>query len=157
MQHHQKKSRIPALKHRHGIAIVEGSIVLSLILLVLLGALDMCLALVRHHEICRAAQKVARYAQVRGELAQTADGVWGPTAYTGTAADNSKYAKLARECLLSTPHQKVNMAISWPANNCQEFSPIRVELSYTYEPLIPLLWFNQNLSFHTASVMQVAH
>lgn len=152
-----RSSRHRNQHRRRGIALVEGSIVLSLALIILLTMLDMSIALMRYHEVCRAAQQIARLAQVHGEQTIAADGIWGPTGYAGNADDSSKIASVARRQLFTTPHDKVLIQVSWPNANCQERSPVQVKLNYLHRPLFPLLWLNQDLSFQTTCMMQVTH
>ena len=157
MQLDVKTRRVRTKNSRRGIAVVEGAIVLSLILLLLIMALDMCLAMVRYNEMCRAAQKVARYSQVHGELSDTSEGKWGPAAYSGTAFDSSKYSSIARQSLLTTPHEQVQLEIQWLDGDCNELSAVRVVMRYTHQPLLPALWFNADLEFETVSNVQITY
>src|SRR3954470_9725930 len=75
--------------NRDGAAMLECAIALPIMLLALFALLDLGLAATRYNALADAARQIARKAIIHGSLAPAEVGSWGPTQFTGTAADNS--------------------------------------------------------------------
>ena len=83
---------------RNGVTMVEMAIVLMVFLTLVLGMLDLGIAVFRHHVIAEAARQGARQAIVHGSLADKL-GPWGPDTFSGPADTSSSLVDAIRPCL----------------------------------------------------------
>ncbi|HET6323645.1 MAG TPA: TadE/TadG family type IV pilus assembly protein [Planctomycetaceae bacterium] len=142
---------------RGGVAAVEGAIVLSVFLLILLGMLDLGLLLLEYNTLCEATRRLARAAIVHGQMAAPAQTVWGPAAVSGTAADGTEYSTTLDKELATFNLSNVNYSIQWPAGTNRPDDPVQVTVTYQYPPIIPFLLGSQTIPIQAVSNMSVQH
>jgi Flp pilus assembly protein TadG len=142
---------------RSGVAAVEGAIVLSVFLLILLGMLDLGLLLLEYNTLCEATRRLARAAIVHGQMAAPAQTVWGPAAVSGTAADGTEYSTTLDKELATFNLSNVNYSIQWPAGTNRPDDPVQVTVTYQYPPIIPFLLGSQTVPIQAVSNMSVQH
>src|SRR5688572_30357725 len=92
---------------RHGVAVIEAAIVISVFLVILLGTLDLGLAVLRYNVLSETSRRLARTASLRGERATPERTAWGPGTYTGNAGDRSEYAEAIDDILITMKPQNV--------------------------------------------------
>src|SRR3954463_2164209 len=78
-------------RRRRGGALVEGVITTMVLLMLMLGTVDMGVAVFRMHVISEAARQGARRAICQGALAlpKYNGGPWGPTAFSGNGSSSN--------------------------------------------------------------------
>ncbi len=143
----------PGVKTRGGVTLVETAIVLSTFAVMMLGMLDLALAILQQNSLDAAARRVARDAIVRGEMAATA---WGPASYRSPAAANTDIAGSAREPLIALDPRDVTVAVDWPDGGNQPEQRVRVRCRYRHESTFPL-FFGRSLDLSSECVMRIAH
>lgn len=143
-------------KDRRGAVLVEGAVVLSVLLLLLFGILDLGLAVARHDVLAATARDVARAAIVRGAAATPELVAWGPATYSGTAADSSEIAQAVVASLAVMTPAEVAVDVTWPDGGNQEGNRVRVELRYVHQGLT-LLGLGGGLNLRAESTMQIVH
>ncbi|HEV8004090.1 MAG TPA: TadE/TadG family type IV pilus assembly protein [Planctomycetaceae bacterium] len=152
------KRRIPRIQQsRRGVAAVEGAIVVSVFLLILLGMLDLGLLVLNHNTLSEAARRLARESIVHGQMAAPAQTVWGPATVNGTAADGTEYASALSKELATFNLSKVNYSIQWSAGTNRPDDPVQVTVTYQYPPIIPYLLGSQTIPIRAVTNMSVQH
>lgn len=149
-----KRRRGPS---RRGATMVEMAIVQLLFLTLVLGVFDIGMAVVRYNTLAHAARQGTRAAIVHGDLA-TRLGAWGPSSYSGTAADSAPLAEVIRPSLGSLDPAEVNIAAEWPdgGNEAGKKHRVRVSVSMSYRPIVTFL-FGTDFPLQATSTMQITH
>lgn len=122
--------RIKHANQRRGAAVVEMAIVGPLCLFTIIGILDIGLAVWSHNNLSHATREGARYAQVHGaQYAVSSPGASGPT------ANDPNVEKVVRAN--SFVHQNnLTVSSSWPDGTNNSNSPVNVQATYTYSPIL---------------------
>lgn len=155
MKHRAPK--ISLMRHRRGATLVESSVVLSVVLLILIGCLDLGLAVLNTNNLTDAAQQVSRSAVVRGKNTSQKLSVWGPASFSGTAASNGEPAAVAAANLIIMPKAKVNVLVEWPDGDCRDGDRVRTTLTYTQTMLVPGLFGLSSLPLTAVSTMRIVN
>ncbi|MBS0265743.1 MAG: pilus assembly protein [Planctomycetes bacterium] len=143
--------------NRRGATLVETAIVLAVFLLLILGTVDLGLAVFRYNVLSEAARTGARVASVHGALAPAAMGTWGPATYSGTASDGSAYAQAVAPLLAGFTLSRVNIQVEWIDGGNALQQRVRYTVSTTYRP-IAVAFFTRSSYVHTASsTMRISH
>jgi len=142
---------------RRGVTLVESAIVLSICLLLLLGMLELSMALVRHTVMAEAARRVARAAIVHGAKARPEQGEWGPASIATTAAGAHPAAAIARDTLMTIDPSQVQIAIEWLDAGNQADQRVQVAVTYTHYPIVPVPGWYDHLDLQSVSTMRIAH
>ena len=124
---------------RCGVTTVETATILCVLLLLLLGTLDLGIAVVRYNVLAAAARRVTREAIVHGAEAAPERTAWGPNDYSGTAADGSEIAAAALPYLPTINPSEVAMQVNWPDGDHQEGDRVRVRMAYVHHAVVPLM------------------
>jgi hypothetical protein len=143
--------------HRLGSTLVESAIVLSACAVLLLGMLEMSLALVRYTAMSETARRVAREAIVHGGRAAPAREMWGPATLTITAADDHPAAAAARIALVTVKPADVQLELTWPDGDNEPNHRVRVAVSYVHRPFVRIPGWYDELPLQGVSTMYVAH
>jgi Flp pilus assembly protein TadG len=141
--------------HRRGVALLEAALVLTPLLVLALGLLDMGVGLFRFHVISEATRQLARQATVHGQYANLL-GHWGPTTYAGTANSTSSIATAVRPFLVGIDPSTVNVSVQWPEGSNQIEKAVRVTLTNNFSPLITG-WFGGTVTLRAVSEMKITH
>lgn len=142
---------------RRGATLVEAAIVLPVCLLMLLGMLELSIALVRHTVMAEAARRVARAAMVHGAQAMAAQGRWGPAALDLDAGADHPAAACARDVLMTLDPSQVQIAMRWLDGGNQPDDRIEVVVSFVHQPLVPFPGLYSQLPLEGRSRMRIAH
>jgi Flp pilus assembly protein TadG len=142
---------------RRGAVFVETAIVLSVFLLLILGTFDLGIATYRYNTISQAARQGARQAIVHGSLAAPAMAAWGPSTYTGTAADGSAYAQAVSPMLVGFVLSKVTIKVEWLDGGNAIQQRVRYTVSTTYKPIVTSYFTSSSYTQIAASTMPIAH
>lgn len=142
---------------RQGTTTLEAAVVLPVCLLLLIGMLELSLALIRHAVMSETARRVAREALVHGAKASPAQGQWGPAEISTSAAADVPAAASARDMLMTIDPAEVSLNITWPDGGNQPDQRVCVTVEYTHHPLIAIpAWYTQ-LEMRAGSTMRIAH
>ena len=141
---------------RSGVTTVETATILCVLLLLLLGTLDLGIAVVRYNVLAAAARRVTREAIVHGAEAPPERPAWGPGDYTGTAADSSEIAGAALPYLPTINPADVAMSVTWPDGDHQEGDRVRVRMAYVHHAIVPLMP-SQLFNLRAECTMRIVH
>jgi len=158
MQRHQRTPPAQIERSpRHGAAAVESAVVLSVLLTILFGMLDLALATMRQNTLTEASRFLARSAIVHGRLASPGLGSWGADTYMATAADASPQATLIKPLLASMDPAAVSMTLQWPDTDNQPDHRVVATLSYSHQPIIPFIFGSRPINLSATSTMRISH
>jgi Flp pilus assembly protein TadG len=148
------KKNVPATQRCRGVPTVESAIVLSVLLVLLLGMLELSVALVRYTVVSESARRIARAAIVHG--ANTQQGVWGPATVNTDAGTDHPAASAVRSVLMTIDPSDVQINLQWPDGTNEPDQRIRVTVHYTHLPVVPIPWYGQ-IQLQAVSTMRIAH
>jgi hypothetical protein len=152
-----KSSRRAQAENRRGAAAVEAAVVLSVFLVLLVGSLDLALAVLRSNTLAEGARRLARAAIVRGAAAEHALGSWGPGDDSGTASDGSEPAAVIRDALVLINPAQVQYVLIWPDGGNANGQRVRAELTSSHRSLVSTLFGAGEVTLRATSVMQIEH
>ncbi len=136
--------------------LVEGAIVLNVCLVLILGMLELGIAVLQHNELSEGARCVARRAIVRGSMCTDAS-PWGPAMYSGTAADGTEPAQTLNSTLVGVNPAEVQLQAAWLDGDNEPGSRVRVTINYQHKPLIVYLLGNYTIDLRAVSTMRIVH
>lgn len=157
--HHSKKGRsaLAERSRRCGVLLVEGAVVLGIFLVVLFGMLDLALLVLHQNTLIEASRRLSREAMVHGDKSTPERTMWGPGTINGTAADNNELGATLRPELVTFEHALVGYTVEWPEGSNSPDDPVKVTLTYHYEPLVPFVLGANSIPLQAVSTMRVAH
>lgn len=142
---------------RHGVSVVEGAIVLSTLMVVLMGMLDLSLLVLESNTLAEAARRLCRTAMVHGQMASPQLTVWGPASVSGTANDGTEFAQALNPELVTFDLSQVSYSINWPDGGNQPGNRVQVTVKYQYQPLMPFILGTTAVPLTMETTMEVAH
>ncbi|MEX2287981.1 MAG: TadE family protein [Planctomycetaceae bacterium] len=145
------------LSRRRGAAIIEGAIVIGVFLVILLGTLDLGLAVLRYNVLSEAARRLARSATLHGERAAPERSAWGPDTYKGTAGDGSDYAGAINKILVTMELNDVKISLEWLDDGNASGDRVLARLDVKHHTIIPFLFGKGDLQLTAKSVMRIEH
>jgi hypothetical protein len=140
---------------RTGAAMVECAFVLPMLLFVLFAMLDLGLAAVRYNTLAEASRRIAREAIIHGSLTHESVGVWGPSEYSGTAADSSVLVASLQNVLPTMTPNDVQVRITWPDGDNSPRDPVQVEVRYVHQPIVPTISLWGPLNLRSVATMHI--
>jgi Flp pilus assembly protein TadG len=150
-----KRQRL-SLKRR-GTTTVESAIVLGTVLLIMFTILDLGLAVSQYNVLAGTAGAVARAAIVHGSTASPQLTAWGPTQWTGTAADSSEIAAVAVLFLGPMAAQDVTITVTWPDASNQAGSRVTVQLSYNHRTFSQMVGTSAAIPLQASCTLSIVH
>jgi hypothetical protein len=141
---------------RRGVTAVEMAIVLPVFLAMVLGMLDLGLAVMRYNSLSQAARRVAREAIVRGSMAEPL-GIWGPDSYSGTADDDHPLAQSVRRTMVGVDYSEVAIEATWPEGGNDVQQQVTISVSVPYRPMMTFIFGNPEFTLTATSTMRIAH
>jgi hypothetical protein len=132
-------------------------LVLAALTLIVMGILDVGIAVLRYNGLSDAARRLARCVIVHGAMAQPQHSVWGPEEYAATADDQSEIAAAVRPWLIAAAPEDVSIRVQWIDGDNQPNQRVRVTLQYAHERFVPLLFGGSPVPLEAVSTMQIAH
>jgi Flp pilus assembly protein TadG len=144
-----------------GVTIVETAIILPVFLTLVLGMLDLGIAVFRYHVLCQAARQGARRAVVHGELANRL-GSWGPpgqaSSTQGTAdVDFHEIASVIRPILTGLDPSSVSVAADWIDGNNDLGNKVQVRVTADHHFLFAGMIGLEPVTLEGSSTMHIAH
>lgn len=151
---------------RSGATLVESAITLTAFLLLVVGMLDIGIAVLRFNSISQAARQGARAAIVHGDLAPTGwrGGNWGTATLTVTPTDTGETSTPAgalsdavRPSLSACPLEETTVTVEWLNGSNRLEQPVRVTVTTIYHPVLTFLFGNPGIELRASATMPMAH
>lgn len=142
---------------RRGGTMVESAIVLSVCALLLLGMLELSLALVRAEVMSEAARRAARAAIVRGENAPAAMGQWGPAVLEINAGASHPVADAVTPILMTIQPADVTIRLEWLDGGNAVDDRVQATVECQHQSVLPMVSSYLSFPLRGNSVMRVAH
>src|SRR4051794_22710849 len=104
---------------RRGGALVEAIITTSAFMTLLLGTIDMGVAVFHMHIVSEAARQGARRAACQGALAPSKlnGGPWGPAAFSGDGNSTDPKVTSIKPCMTGLDLANTTINVTWPDNS----------------------------------------
>jgi hypothetical protein len=141
---------------RTGVITVESAIILISCLVLLLGMLELSLALVRYSVVAEVARRVARAAIVHGERASATQDSWGPAALDLRADSTHPAALAAQPAFMALDPSDVQISIIWPDGDNRVDRRVKVTARVTHRSIIAMIGYGP-LTLESTSVLRIAH
>lgn len=146
----------PPNRRRRGSVTVEGAVVLIVFLTLMLGTIDLGIAVASYNSLADVARSVARQASVRGVHASPETMEWGPATYQGTAADAHAIAMSSRQSIVMADPGDVLLVVAWPDGDNRLNDRVVVTVAYQYESFLPLAPYSP-IPMSSTSTVRVVH
>lgn len=160
VERRSSSNRIPPVGRRcarSGAALLEGTIVLTVFLLIIFAMFDLGLAVMRQNSLAESARRLARTAIVHGDLATPEYTSWGPLQYSGNADDNHEIANSVRTGLITMNPADVAIEVTWPDGDNRSGDRVIVSIEYPHRTILPSLFGGSSLNLRAESTMRVEH
>ncbi len=154
MQNPPQRNQPRRAPRRRGAAAVEAAFVLSVLLVLLFGLLDLGLAVLRYNSLSECARRAARQAIVLGERSAAP---LGPAEWSGGVDSPHPLTDAVRPLLLTMRPQSVRLRAAWPDGDDRVGDRVYVELRFDHRPLLPRLFGVGPWELAATSTMWIAH
>jgi len=139
------------------VTVVEATIIGTVFLLLVLGMMDLSIALYHQHLLTHAAQDGARQAALHGSLAGP-QGSWGPEAIGPTNADqDGPLSEAIRPLLTGMDPAAVEVQAEWLDGNNEPGSRVQVTATTSYRPILTCWLSDRSLLLEGRATMRIAH
>jgi len=152
----RRRYRWPQGQCRRGATAVEMGFVLIVFLTLVLGMLDLGMAVFRYHVLAEVARVGARQAIVHGEMASEL-GPWGPASYEGPAAGSHTVSETLQSSLPGLDLSGITLKAEWLDGNNLLEDRVRVTASMPYTPLMGFIFGSNTIPLAGSSTMPIAH
>ncbi len=142
---------------RRGAALVEGTLVLGVFLVIIFAICDLGLAVLRQNALAAAARRLARSAIVHGDSAGPQLSEWGPATYVDTAAHASEPAAAVRPVLVTLNPANVSINVTWPDGGNRTGQRVTAVVTCQHAPILPFLFGSGPLQLRGDSTMRIEH
>ncbi len=144
---------------RKGVTTVEFALVIMVFITLVLGMLELGIAVFQLNTVSQAARQGARQGIVRGRTADVL-GIWDPEVlgnpYTVGLSENSAIPNLLQNYTPGLFADQTTINVSWPDGNNDIDSHIRYRVSTVHQPFVTLL-FTSDWTFVGESTMPIHH
>jgi Flp pilus assembly protein TadG len=145
---------------RWATALPEMAITVTVFLSLMLGALDLGIAVFRLHVVTQAARQGARQAIVHGKTAPSGwnGGTWGPATYGPVAANSADpKAQAIAPYLTGMDLSAVQVTYQWPDNDNAVEKRVQVTVTTTWTPILAFIFGTSSTTISGSSTMLIAH
>ncbi len=131
--------------------------VLGVFLMLILGTLELSLAVLEVNTLSLATRHVARQAITRGTLCDSPMNSWGPQTITVKASQNHEIADAVRPLLVTMSPANVEITVTWLDGANAYDNRVKVLAKAKHQAILPMLtpWFVNDLQ--AVSTMRIAH
>jgi hypothetical protein len=143
-------------RRRRGGAIAEGIITSSVLLMLIMGAVDLGVATFRMHVVSEAARQGARRAIVHGVKADRL-GSWGPSAFSGSGTSTDPKVTEIQGYLASLDPSTVTINVTWPDGGNKVEQRVTYQVSTTWTPMMGWIFGSSTYTLTGQSTMLIAH
>jgi Flp pilus assembly protein TadG len=144
-------------KRRRGATLVESTFTTLAFMGLMLGTVDMGVAIMRMHIVSEAARQGARKAIVHGSTMGNPLGKWGPTAFNGNGNSSDPIVASNVAYLTGLDPTQVTINVTWPDGNSKVESRVTYQVSTTWSPMITWVFGSPTYTLSATSTMQIAH
>ena len=139
--------RVSVGTRRRGATVLEMAIVSPLVLTLLIGTVDLGIAVYRYNTIAEAARAGTRYAAVHGSSA---------TKQVGPSANNSDVETVVRSRAPGFIASDLTVTSSWPDGDNNSGDHVTVSVNYTYRPA--MIWvLSKTVKLGCTSTITISH
>ena len=153
--------RRPHVTNRRGVVAVETAVIAMLFLTLVLGMLELSIAVFRYNIVSQGARQAARLAIVRGELAPPKLDEWGPATYTGGANSGNAVSEAIKPYLTGLDLDNTRITIEWLDGSTRIQDRVHVTIVTSHEVFLPfvanLLTSGSTFALRGDSTMQITH
>jgi len=153
--------RIPQQQlRRPGTVTVEATVVVLALLIIILGMLDLGLAVFQYHVVSEAARQGARLAIVHGQMAPSGwnGGSWGTTTINKSAnTTGTPIVDEIKPLLVGLDLTQTTIKAEWLDGSNAPENRVRVTVSTTYQPCVTFIFGNTSINLSASSTMPIAH
>ena len=149
--------RQPHATNRRGAAAVETAIIALLFLTLVLGMLELSIAVFRYNVVSQGARQAARLAIVRGELAPPNLVEWGPTPFTGGANSGDPITETIKPYLTGLDLDNTTITIEWIDGSTEIQARVRVTIVTAHEAFLSIIVGGSTYSLTGVSTMPITH
>jgi Flp pilus assembly protein TadG len=152
--------RLPQQPVRRGATLVESAVVLMVFLTLVLGMLDLGIAVLRYNTLSDAARQGAREAIVHGKLAPAGwkGGPWGPATIDVAASTTGiPVVDAITPLLVGFNLSQTRIKVEWPGGGNDLQQAVRVTVSSPYQPMMKFIFGSQSFALTASSTMPIAH
>jgi Flp pilus assembly protein TadG len=148
-----------ARKRRRGATLVETAITTTTLMMLMLGIVDMGVAISRMHAISEAARQGARKASCQGSLAVSSlnGGPWGTTAFSGNGNSTDPKVTLIQPYMTGLNRSTVTVNVTWPDTSNLAEKRVTYQVSTTWNPMLTWIFGNPTFNLSAESTMLIAH
>ena len=139
---------------RRGAAMVETAIVISVLLTLVFGMLDLGIAVFQRTSVAHVAREAARIASIHGDLAPSQ---WGPTTYSGPASGNDDIINAIKPSLGALDPQQTTIKLEWPDGNATPESRICATVTSFHQPFLTFLFGSGTWTLSASTTVQINH
>jgi hypothetical protein len=148
-------------RSRRGGAIAEGVLTTSVLLTLMLGMIDMGIAVFRMHVISEAARQGARTAICQGvtALSNFNGGPWGPTAVSinGIGGSSDPRVTTIQPFLSTLDPASVSINVTWPDGDNKVEHRVTFQVNTTWTPMMTWIFGSPTYTLTAQSTMLIAH
>jgi hypothetical protein len=132
-----------------------------ILLSLMLGMIDMGIAVFRMHVISEAARQGARRAICQGISPPTPSklngGPWGPTAFSGDGNSSNPIVTTISNYFAGLDPSQVTINVTWPDGNNKLESRVTYQVSTTWTPMITWIFGSPTYNLTASSTMLILH
>ncbi|MCH8042664.1 MAG: pilus assembly protein [Planctomycetes bacterium] len=152
--------RRPPAKNRRGAVAVETAIIALVFLTLVLGMLELSIAVFRYNIVSQGARQAARLAIVRGELAPPKLDEWGPATYTSGANSGNAVTETIKPYLTGLDLDNTTITIEWLDGSTKLQDRVHVTIVTSHEVFLPFvanMLSSSTFALRADSTMQITH
>lgn len=150
---------------RRGASTVEAAIVIPIFLLMVLGMIDLSMAVTRYNTLSQAARYGARQVAVHGSTSVVTGSndakwtsAWGTTAIDQQAdVTGVNEVDAVRPMLVVCPLNQTRVKVNWLDNGNAVGDRVRVTVTSSYQPLVTYIFGGTAISLSASSTMLISH
>jgi hypothetical protein len=153
--------RYQSYKRRRRGSLAEAALTTSVLLMLMMGTVDMGVAVFRMHVISEAARQGARRAIVHGSQANQL-GSWGPTSFSGNGNSTDPKVTEIQPFLSTLDPASVTVNVTWPdtatkaPGNAVE-QHVTFQVTTTWTPMMGWIFGSPTYTLTAQSTMLIAH
>jgi len=143
---------------RRGATALEAAVTMPIYLLIVLGTLDLGMAVFRQHQVTNAANLLSRKAATHGSRASRL-GVWGPATIIGTAADGTAIGDFVAARIPGPNPADVTYRIEWPdgGNDARSNHRTKVTVTADHRLVITSLFGVEPMTIRSSITSAITH
>ena len=149
----------PHKVQRRAATLVEAAISLSAMITVIVGCLDFSVAAYKSQVLNHIAQRIGRAAVIHGSLSHATwnGGPWGPNTITTDLTSTNQVAAVGNTISSGLKKSSVTIELTWPNGNHNPGSPVIVEATMPWSPMLIKTFGYQIMTLRGRSYQIIQH